>query len=498
MTRSHLYRNVTSSKTPLDGDARRAPKAIPFGLTVVACLMGLGLILSFIAAEPLTLDGFTFSRVTCSVGFLVTFVGAVVAKYTKKYLDGDPKQATFTQFLALSVMSALCMMLADNLLLLVGGWAITSIGLHNLLTHYNGEADAIVAARKKFLISRLGDIALLLALVSIYRTYGSLSLTQVFEQMRASHQAPTVAVWWICLAAITKSAQFPFHTWLPDTLASPTPVSALMHAGIINGGGALLLKFSPAVVEVPSAGLFLSLVGSVTMVIGMISMWGQTSIKRKLAWSTVSQMGFMTAECGMAAFVAALIHILGHGLYKATAFLDSGTVESVSLQPSRLTSSRSLALMLAGVVLAAPLQVALHAGEISSTQWTIIAMTGLAVGHAFIALYSFHTQVRSASWTWLTMIGGSQLIALLSAVMFRVATKEFQLPLPHPSVISTISCVIPVVTLAGLSLYRIFEAEIQRVSVGRAIYIHSQNGFYIGQLADTLVSRIWNPVTWKG
>ena len=234
------------------------------------------------------------------------------------------------------------------------------------------------------------------------------------------------------------------------------------------------------------------------MVNGMISRWGQTSIKRKLAWSTLSQMGFMTAECGMAAFVAALIHILGHGLYKATAFLDSGTVESVSLQPSRLTSSRSLALMLAGVVLAAPLQVALHAGEISSTQWTIIAMTGLAVGHAFIALYSFLTQVRSASWTWLTMIGGSQLIALLSAVMFRVATKEFQLPLPHPSVISTISCVIPVVTLAGLSLYRIFEAEIQRVSVGRAIYIHSQNGFYIGQLADTLVSRIWNPVTWKG
>lgn len=472
--------------------------AIPVGLAVVACLMGLGLILSFVDAKPLTFEGFIFSRLTCSLGFLVTFVGAVVARYTKKYLDGDPKQAAFTQFLALSVMSALCMMLADNLLLLVGGWAITSIGLHHLLTHYNGEADAVVAARKKFLISRLGDIALLLALVSIYRTYGSLSLTQVFDQMRSSHHAPVAAVWWICLAAISKSAQFPFHTWLPDTLASPTPVSALMHAGIINGGGALLLKFSPALVEVPSAGLLLSLVGSVTMVIGMVSMWGQTSIKRKLAWSTVSQMGFMTAECGMAAFVAALIHILGHGLYKATAFLDSGTVESASSQSSRLTGSRSLALLIAGVALAIPLQVALHPGEISPTQWAIIAMTGLAVGHVFIAGTSFVTQVRSASFTWLTMIGVSQLIALLSAVMFRVATEEFQLPLPHPSVTSMISCFIPVLTLMGLSIYRLFEAEIRRVSTGRAIYVHSQNGFYIGQLADSLVSRIWNPVTWKG
>ena len=489
MTRIHLYQESASVTRS---------KGIQFCLSAIACLMGVALLMSFVFNKPIVVDGFILSRLTCSLGTLVAVVGIVVARYTKRYLDGDPKQTSFTQFLALSVMSALCMMLADNLLLLVGGWAITSISLHSLLTHYNTEADAIAAARKKFLISRLGDIALLFALVSIYQTFGTLSLNHLFELIRSTHQVPVAAVWWICLAAITKSAQFPFHSWLPDTLASPTPVSALMHAGIINGGGAVLLKFAPALIEVPLAGLFLATVGSLTMVIGMISMWGQTSIKRKLAWSTVCQMGFMTAECGISAFVAALVHIVGHGLYKATSFLDSGSLESVSPVPNRITSGRAFALLFTGVVLSVPIQVALHSGEIGPTQGAVMSMTGLAVGHVLIALHTYLARTRAWSLTWLTMIGCSQLIAFLSAVTFRIATEVMQLPLPHPSVIATIACFVPVGTLFVLSLYKVFECEWQGSSLGKAIYVHSQNGFYIGQLADKLVSRIWNPVPTKG
>ena len=488
--------NSTSSMASKESGNPRFPLGLQLGMTALAFMMGLALLMSFARPTPLVLAGLIFSRVTCSLGFLVTVVGAVVVQYTSKYLDGDSKLASFTWFLGLSVSSALCMMLADNLLLLVGGWAITSIGLHFLLTHYQAEADALVVARKKFLISRLGDIALLLALVSIYQTWGTLSLTHLFEQMRTSHHTPVAAVWWICIAAISKSAQFPFHTWLPDTLASPTPVSALMHAGIINGGGALLLKFAPALVEVPSAGLFLAVVGSATMAVGMISMLGQTSIKRKLAWSTVSQMGFMTAECGISAFVAALIHILGHGLYKATAFLDSGTVEPVSPRPTRLSGGPLFALISTGVLLSLPLQVGIHAGEFVPAQYAVMAMTGLATGHVLVALHAY-LSTNSRIRTWLTMIVCSQLIALISAFTFRVATQTLQFPLPQASPIATIACAIPVATLFGLSLYRAFEEDFSASNLGKSIYVHSQNGFYLGLVADKLVSRVWSPLLSK-
>ena len=469
------------------------PLGLQVGINALTCLMGMALLMSFVNPHPLVYAGFIFSRVSCCLGFLVTVVGAVVVQYTRRYLDGDPNLASFTWFLGLSISSALCMMMADNLLLLVVGWGITSIGLHFLLTHNKNDEDAAAVARKKFMISRLGDIALLLALASIYQTWGTLSLTHLFEQMRISHQTPVAAVWWICIAAISKSAQFPFHTWLPDTLASPTPVSALMHAGIINGGGTLLLKFAPALIEVPSAGLFLAIVGSVTMVVGMVSMWGQSSIKRKLAWSTVSQMGFMTAECGISAFVAALIHIFGHGLYKATAFLDSGTVEPASPRPAGLTGAPSLALITAGLLLSLPLQIGFHAGRIAPAQYAVMAMTGLAVGHVLVALYTYLSINTSPIRLWMTITACSQLIAFISALTFRVATQTLQLPLANPSQLTTITCAIPVATMIGLTLYRAFEADFRASKIGRSIYIHSQSGFYVGLLADKLVSKIWNP-----
>ena len=490
-----MHTNQNSIASPIEKVPRNEvfPKGLQIVMTALACLIGIALITSFVNPHPIVYGGFIFSRVTCSLGFLVTVVGAVVAQYTKRYLDGDPKLASFTWFLGISVSSALCMILADNLVLLVVGWGITSIGLHFLLTHIKNDEDASTVARKKFIISRLGDIALLLGLESIYRSWGTLSLTHLFEQIRMSHQTVEAPVWWICIAAISKSAQFPFHTWLPDTLASPTPVSALMHAGIINGGGALLLKFSPAIVEVPTAGLFLTLIGSATMTIGMVSLWGQTSIKRKLAWSTVSQMGFMTAECGISAFVAAFIHVLGHGFYKANAFLDSGTLEPMSPQPTHLTKGPMLALILAGLMLSLPLQLGIHTGQIRPTDYAVIVMTGLAGGHLFAALYAHLSTRLSRYRMWATMIGCCQLIALISAFTFRLATQTLYLPLPHPSQMATITCTIPVVTIFGLTLYRAFESDLKASNLGKALHIHSQSGFYVGLLADKLVSKIWNP-----
>jgi NAD(P)H-quinone oxidoreductase subunit 5 len=132
--------------------------------------------------------------------------------------------------------------------------------------------------------------------------------------------------WLIVLVGITKSAQFPLHSWLPETLETPTPVSALMHAGVVNAGGFLIIRLSPLVVHAPASLNMLAVVGTTTVVFAGIIMLTQSSVKKVLAYSTVAQMGFMMLQCGIGAFSAAMLHLVAHSLYKAYAFLNSGSV----------------------------------------------------------------------------------------------------------------------------------------------------------------------------
>ena len=161
----------------------------------------------------------------------------------------------------------------------------------------------------------------------IWRDYRTLELHRFLQGVQANPVGPalTAIALLVTTAALTKSGQFPFHSWLPETMEAPTPVSALMHAGIINAGGALLLRFSPLIARSEASLLLLSLVGTVTLMLGMVSMWAQVKVKRTLAWSTVSQMGFMMVQCGLGVYPAAALHMVGHGFYKARSFLGTGT-----------------------------------------------------------------------------------------------------------------------------------------------------------------------------
>jgi NAD(P)H-quinone oxidoreductase subunit 5 len=162
------------------------------------------------------------------------------------------------------------------------------------------------------------------ALILTYRAFGSWE----FEAMRQA-SVPANIDWVACLlvaAALLKSAQFPFHTWLPDTMETATPVSALMHAGIVNAGGILVLRLHPLIAQSEVALAILASVGAITAVFGSVVMLTQASIKRSLAFSTVAQMGFMMLELGLGAYHLALLHLVAHSLYKAHAFLSSGTV----------------------------------------------------------------------------------------------------------------------------------------------------------------------------
>lgn len=291
---------------------------------------------------PISL-GTYFDSLTATMLLLVTFIGLIIVRFSARYLDGDANQPKFLKLICLTLGSVSLLVISGNIFMFAIAWLMTSISLHSLLTYYSERPAAISTARKKFVISRLGDLMLVVAIVIIYQLFGTFEYGQIFARAKeisssglGAYQSTLLsfASIFIVIGAMTKSAQFPFHSWLPDTLETPTPVSALMHAGIINAGGFLVIRLSPIVASSHLALDLLAVIGAATALLGVVCMMPQTSVKRSLAYSTMAQMGFMMLQCGLGAFSAALLHIVAHSLYKAHAFLSSGSVLESRLIPS--------------------------------------------------------------------------------------------------------------------------------------------------------------------
>ncbi|MEO8352553.1 MAG: proton-conducting transporter membrane subunit, partial [Chthoniobacteraceae bacterium] len=305
-------------------------------LAVAGCALRGPVVFDFIGFGPVRF-GIYLDTLSAVMLLLVAFLGAVVTRFAVNYLDGDPRQGLFTKWLCVTLGSVLLLILSANLLLFTLAWTATSLSLHRLLTFYADRPSALLAARKKFLISRLGDAAMIAVLVLTYRCFGTWEFSALFaaaESLRSGGAAVPACTGWIAVllvaGAMMKSAQFPFHSWLPDTMETPTPVSALMHAGIINAGGFLIVRLSPLVTLSPTALNALALAGVFTALFASLIMLTQTSVKRSLAYSTIAQMGFMMLQCGLGAFALAVLHIVAHSLYKAHAFLSSGNIVSMT------------------------------------------------------------------------------------------------------------------------------------------------------------------------
>jgi len=194
----------------------------------------------------------------------------------------------------------------------------------------------LIAAHKKFLASRLGDVCLFTGVALIGMSLGSLQIDQVISNAQALPAYPLAlkaAVFLIVISALLKCAQLPVHGWLIQVMEAPTPVSALLHAGVVNLGGFLLILLSPLVSEVSGAQTLLVVVGSLTAALAALVMMTRISVKVMLAWSTCAQMGFMLMQCGLGAYELALLHLVAHSLYKAHAFLSAGgAVEQARLK----------------------------------------------------------------------------------------------------------------------------------------------------------------------
>ncbi|HVU06134.1 MAG TPA: NADH-quinone oxidoreductase subunit L [Polyangiaceae bacterium] len=258
---------------------------------------------------------------------LVCALGAVVARYSRAYLSGDPGVHRYARFLLATLGAVTTLVMAQNLLVLAVAWTATSLSLHQLLTFYPDRPAALVAAHKKFIVSRVADAALFAAVALIGSVVGSVDLGRVLGWVESHPELPArlqAAAVLLVVAASLRSAQIPFHGWLTQVMEAPTPVSAILHAGVVNLGGFLMIRLSPFMARAELAQLFLVVVGTSTAVVAGLVASTRVSVKVALAWSTCAQTGFMLAECGIGAWDLALLHLVAHSLYKAHAFLSSG------------------------------------------------------------------------------------------------------------------------------------------------------------------------------
>ena len=265
---------------------------------------------------------------------LVAFVGWVVVRYARTYLDGESREGAFHGLLLATLAAVLLLVQAGSLLVLVAAFVAVGIGLRNLLLFYPDRPAAQRAAAKFTLVWSAGDAVLAVGAVLLAWSYG----TGDFAGLKAAASAGLtpaahVGVALVVVAAALKTATFPVHGWLTEVMEAPTPVSALLHAGIINAGGLLLIRLADIVQASPGAMGALVMLGGLTALFGATVMLTQSAVKTALAWSTVAQMGFMLLQCGLGLWPLALLHIVAHALYKAHAFLSSGdAVEAVAAQ----------------------------------------------------------------------------------------------------------------------------------------------------------------------
>jgi NADH-quinone oxidoreductase subunit L len=273
----------------------------------------------------------------------VTFVSLLVAIFSSGYMHGDRGYARYFAEVSLFVFSMCMLVLADNLLELFVFWEGVGLCSYLLIGFWYAKPEAAAAAKKAFVVNRIGDFALLIGLFLTWRTFGTLDFRGVLfdeariAQVAGEHRGTIVAICLLLFAgAAGKSAQFPLHTWLPDAMEGPTPVSALIHAAtMVTAGVYLVARCTPLFVHAPEAQLVVACIGGFTALLAALIALTQTDLKRVLAYSTVSQLGYMFLGLGAAvgggtiataAVSAAMFHLFTHAFFKALLFLGSGSV----------------------------------------------------------------------------------------------------------------------------------------------------------------------------
>ncbi len=267
-------------------------------------------------------------QLTAMLLLVVTTVGFLVHVYSIGYMDGDRGMWRFFAYLNLFMFSMLLLILGDNYLMLFVGWEAVGLCSYALIGFWYKKPSAAGAAKKAFIVNRIGDFGFALGVMMLWTTLGTLSFTGVFDKIGSqSELTVTVIALLLFAGAIGKSAQFPLHVWLPDAMEGPTPVSALIHAAtMVNAGVYMVARSNPIFAHAPTAMFMVAGVGIFTAIFAAAIALTQNDIKKVLAYSTVSQLAYMFTGLGVGAWAAAIFHLVSHGFFKGLLFMGSGSV----------------------------------------------------------------------------------------------------------------------------------------------------------------------------
>ncbi|ABU56695.1 proton-conducting transporter transmembrane domain-containing protein [Roseiflexus castenholzii] len=430
------------------------------------------------------------------MSWLVTLLGTLLIQFSRNYLDGDPHQKLFFIRLYLTVSAVLLMVLSGNLWQLVLAWIGMSLALHELLVFYPERPRALRAARKKFITARIGDVCLIVAAVLLAQTFGTTDLGMIREAAASALAGGTIpagaaiAAILIVIVAALKSAMFPFHGWLLEVMETPTPVSALLHAGLLNAGIFLVVRFGELVFLSTPALILLIVLGGFTAIFASSSMITQTSVKVSLAYSSAAHMGFMIMLCGFGAHTVAIMHLIAHSCYKAHAFLSSGSIieyvrdtgaQKLDTAPHPLSLLANMAVSVAvflAVATAIGIDITKRPGETAMITIFMIAVAYLLVK-------------GNTDKAPISVIGRTMLMAtLVTMAFFALEVMAEALlggavavypPLDMPTMIAV---VLAVVLFGIVMAFSAFLPALVNRPAWRALYVHLKNGFYANAMFD--------------
>jgi NADH-quinone oxidoreductase subunit L len=262
---------------------------------------------------------------------VITGIGFLIHVYSVGYMDGDPEEKRFFAYMNIFVFSMLLLVLAGNFVLLLAGWGLVGLSSYLLIGFWWQRPSAVAAAKKAFVMNAIGDVGMTLGIFVIWNHLHTVDYTRAFARAHGSIGSGSSTANWIALlllvGAIAKSAQLPLHTWLPDAMEGPTPVSALIHAAtMVTAGVYLVARMWPFYSLAPDVSDLVAIIGVATLTVAGLIALVQTDIKRVIAYSTMSQIGYMFCGVGIGAYSAGMFHLVTHAFFKALLFLGAGVV----------------------------------------------------------------------------------------------------------------------------------------------------------------------------
>jgi NADH:ubiquinone oxidoreductase subunit 5 (subunit L)/multisubunit Na+/H+ antiporter MnhA subunit len=393
------------------------------------------------------------------VAVAVAVIALIVAGYAARSLDGSSiPEVRFFGLIAAATAGALTVAIASDLRLLALAWIATGLATSALLGIAATPAARRVA-RRHLALERIGDLAWVVILVVAWQRYGTFDLVAIGA---AATVAPSLLLALaLVVAGAIRSALVPLHDWLPNSMEAPTPVSAFMHAGLVNGAGVLLAKTAFIIVAAPFALGLAALLGGITAVVGAMVALVRPEVKRRLGWSTVAQMGFMVLQCGCGAFAAAVVHLIAHGGYKSAAFLGvGGTITAhapVNARIERRTRLDPIVHAIAGI--APPTIGVLLAWALLSGRIVTLPAAGMTLAFAWAtAVTAARGAAERATDTRMRIIVGAGIAFAVVGYLAIVIALDSWLgaSLPHltfaPAAFAATACALIAGTIAGLGL----------------------------------------------